>query len=99
MKLVSQKGLSNSVSKVFYNGGNKTMNQWILPMAIVALVLAVGAFTFVNAQSDSASANAPVEKAGCGMAGCNGGCTAEKNCGSPSCGAANGGTCACGRAK
>ena len=72
------------------------MNQWILPMAVFALVLIVGAFAFVNAQSGSVSESAPVVKTGCGMAGCNGGCTAEKNCGSSQCGVAKGGICRCG---
>jgi hypothetical protein len=73
------------------------MNQWILPVAFVALVLVVGAFAFVNAQSDSVPVNALVVKTGCGMAGCNGQCTTGSNCGSASCGAANGQTCGCGK--
>ncbi|MFH1802291.1 MAG: hypothetical protein ABH864_02445 [archaeon] len=74
------------------------MNNWILPTAFVVLVLIVGAFTFVNAQDDAVAGDKVVQEAGsCGVAGCSGGCTAESNCGSSSCGATSGGICGCGR--
>lgn len=77
------------------------MNQWILPMAFVALVLIVGAFAFVNAQTaigaSVGNSGSTQKAASCGMTGCAGGCTAESNCGSSSCGAANGGSCGCGK--
>ena len=33
----------------------------------------------------------------CGSSSCDGGCTAESNCGVASCGAVSGGSCGCGR--
>ena len=77
------------------------MNQWILPTVIVLLVLLVGAFTLVSAhQGDAVNERAPVSSGSsvdCGSSSCDGGCTAESNCGVPTCGATNGGDCGCRR--
>jgi len=72
------------------------MNAWTIVALVIGLVLIAG--VFVVAYSSKVNASAETNKApktSCGS--CNGGCTAEKNCGAASCGATSGGTCNCGK--
>lgn len=74
------------------------MKTWIIIGAIFALALIAGIFvsaigpsenqTLANSESCTAN-NCPHAQTG--------GCTAINNCGSATCGAANGGLCGCGR--
>jgi len=67
------------------------MKYWII--AGLVLILIVGGIFGVNAYR----ANASNTQTSVGCGNCNGGCTAENNCGSSSCGATNGGECTCGK--
>jgi len=62
------------------------MNTWII-VGIIATLLVFGGIAVYASTNPSTSS-------GCGA--CDGKCTAEKNCGLATCGAANGGTCSCG---
>lgn len=62
----------------------------LLIMAVIIGLLVVGA---IVATTLMASANSG-QKIAC--SGCNKSCTADKNCGSPTCGAVQGKTCGCG---
>lgn len=70
------------------------MKMWIIASAILVL-LVVGIF---GANALIFNSNEKIQTStitGCGS--CNGGCTADNNCGLSSCGAANGGECTCGK--
>jgi len=69
------------------------MKTWISATLIIALLVFAGIAVVKAINSE------PVEKTstGCG-ASCSNSCTAEKNCGSPTCKAVSGtGTCGCGK--
>jgi len=68
------------------------MNSWIIVGIIVGL-LVIGGIAVVSAISVSRSDSADTAK----CTSCGGKCTAEKNCGSSTCGAITDGKCNCGR--
>ena len=65
------------------------MNLWTI-MAIAIGLLILGGIALSVATTAEKTAES-------GCKSCNGKCTAEKNCGLASCGAANGGACGCGK--
>jgi len=68
------------------------MKAWIIAGAVLILVLGIfGASALIFNSNDRVQTTTST---GCGS--CNGGCTADSNCGLSSCGAANGGACTCG---
>jgi len=70
------------------------MNKWII-LGIVCL-LVVSSVVFAAVSNKTTETSQTAVKTGCGS--CNGGCTAEKNCGVATCGAVSGGKCTCGAA-
>jgi len=64
----------------------------IAAILVGILVIAIAGITIVKAATNTSTQDG---KPTCTSCGCNGGCTAEKNCGMASCGAVNGGTCSC----
>jgi hypothetical protein len=71
------------------------MKTWIIA-AIAIGVLLVAGILVANANFVKAADSNLQQKASC--TGCSGNsCTAEKNCGQPTCGAVNGGKCTCGK--
>jgi len=66
------------------------MNLWIIAAIVIGLV-AIAGITVVNAY---ATDNKTETKT---CTSCGNSCTAKSNCGLKTCGAANGGTCGCGR--
>jgi uncharacterized protein YcfL len=75
------------------------MKTWII-VAIFALLL-VSCIFAVKALTSDNSTNIETTSKTCSAENCpytnSGGCTATKNCGSPTCGAATGKTCGCGK--
>lgn len=66
------------------------MKTWIIAVIIAMVLLAAGFVVISNIQT--AKADQPKQIS---CSGCNGQCTADKNCGSSTCGAVNGKTCGC----
>jgi len=72
------------------------MNKWIVLGIVCLLVVSSVVFATVGKTNETKQASQTAVKTGCGS--CNGGCTAEKNCGVATCGAVSGGKCTCGAA-
>jgi hypothetical protein len=78
------------------------MKVWLI-VAIVAGLFVLGGLAVVQALdkpvADSSETSTTSPSYSCGASGgsCNGGCTAENNCGMAGCRAATGGSCGCGR--
>jgi len=64
------------------------MNKWIVLGIVCLLAVSSIVFAAVNKTSET-TATKQTTTTGCGS--CNGGCTAEKNCGVATCGAVSGG--------
>ena len=68
------------------------MNMWIITAIIAGLLIIAGVAVVLNAQTAQATQPTTIK-----CSGCQNGCTADKNCGSATCGAVSGGTCGCGK--
>lgn len=64
------------------------MNLWIIAAIVIGILAITGVTVF-------AFSSAAEESTSCGSSKCTGKCTAENNCGSQICGAAQGKTCNC----
>ena len=75
------------------------MNTFVIAVIIagVIAIITLGAVAVVKANSEAATTNKQVGQISC--SGCQGKCTAEKNCDLSTCGAVSGGTCGCGKAR
>jgi len=75
------------------------MKTWIIASIIMGL-LVIGGIAVVQAVTDKPVETTKTQEATGSptCTGCGGGCTAQKNCGLSTCGAASGtGTCGCGK--
>jgi uncharacterized low-complexity protein len=69
------------------------MNLWIIAAVFIG-VLTIAGVAVVNALPDNQSTLTTSQKT---CSSCGNSCTKESNCGLATCGAANGGTCGCGK--
>lgn len=72
------------------------MNTFWVVLIVVGIItiISFGAFAIVKANSPTEKTTTQIS-----CSGCQGKCTAEKNCGLSTCGATNGGTCGCSKAR
>lgn len=68
------------------------MKIWMI-VAVFGLLAVAGFAVADSLDSEVVETESP----SCGEASCNGGCSAEKSCGSSACGASIGKSCGCGR--
>ena len=67
--------------------------NWVIIALVVGLIVIAGIIT-VASFTGYVTADKVVSG---GCQSCNGECTADNNCGNPSCGATTGGKCSCGK--
>jgi len=72
------------------------MNTFWVVLIVVGIItiISFGAFAIVKANSSTEKTTTQISCSGCQEK-----CTAEKNCGLSTCGAVNGGTCGCSKAR
>jgi len=73
------------------------MNKYAIIAGIVFLVFAIAMTGLSIAQQNATDSTSTVTTGKVSCSSCGGKCTAQSNCGLATCGAANGGTCGCGK--